>query len=202
MIKELTVTVILLLFLSVNVFADKNNEVVVKFGITPYSIFSQGITFILNNEQNKTSLSDINMGTVFYLEYFREINSIFKLGIGFAQQIKRTLREHDFYGIYSTSIYIMPKANIYNGIYSILQFGISNIATGVDEDIYNEKNVGLHYGAGIGYEYRGFIFEFLYASDNVIHKIYFSDKLMQKNHKTYQTFNFNIGYKFDFNLPI
>ncbi|MDR2426203.1 MAG: porin family protein [Endomicrobium sp.] len=189
----------LFLFLAQSVFADKQNSLILKFGITPYSIFSQERTFVLFNEQKNSNFSNINIGTVFYLEYYRKINSIFKFGIGYAQQIKRNVKDYDSLGFTLQAFYISPKVSIYKDIYSILQIGVSKIMD-FDEDI-EEENLGLHYGLGIGYEYKNFIFEFLYASDNEMYKLYLENILVQENRINYQTFNFNIGYKFDFNFP-
>ncbi|MDR3113530.1 MAG: porin family protein [Endomicrobium sp.] len=183
-----------------NVFADKNNEVVIKLGITPYSVLSQKVAYPMENIYTYSDSSDINTGTVFYLEYFRNINLFFKLGIGLEQQLSRNDSRFDFFWMYASSIYITPKINVYNDIYCVLQIGVSRLAMAFD-DLYDERNIGLHYGAGLGYEYKNFIFEFLYISNNAINEIYMGDTLVHKNNINYQTFNFNIGYKFNFNFP-
>ena len=65
------------------------------------------------------------------------------------------------------------------------------------------KNIGMHYGLGVGYTYKNLIFEFLYLSDNAIHKdkVKYIEGVKIYNYINYQTFNFNVGYRFDFNFP-
>ena len=87
------ILIILFLFLSVNVFAEHKNSVVVKAGITPYSAVSNkrgsgiyGTTCIYNNQRT-------NVGTIFYVEYFRNMTSLISVGGGFSQQISRETRK-------------------------------------------------------------------------------------------------------------
>jgi hypothetical protein len=213
MIKKLTV--LFLLFLSTNAFAYKNNEVVVKFGITPYSVLSNDIQWILGTPDHpytfeKTPNEDMNVGTLFYFEYFRYINSGLYIGIGFSQQFSRDIKDNG--NLYSTDIYLTPKVTIYKNIYATIHLGISYIERtiiGNNEKLilnfnWDKKSIGLHYGAGIGYSYKNFIFEFLYSLDNATYKVEDDGGFLLKyeNHMSYHTFNFNVGYKFTFGSDI
>ena len=103
---------------------------------------------------------------------------------------------------------------MFEDFYSIAQIGISYINykdVNLVWNIADEKNIGMHYGIGVGYTYKNFIFEFLYSYDNANYKnnlLGWDDNgetivviAVHKNYIKYQTFNFNVGYKFGFNFP-
>jgi hypothetical protein len=181
---------VLFLLSAQSIYADKKNSFVLKFGITPYSILTQ-------KTEKQLYTQTTNIGATFYLEYFRKINSKIYLGSGFSQQIERNTQNNS--DISSSNFYLTSNISVYKNLYSILQFGISNIIFGKDiVDIWKDEKIGPHYGIGVGYLYKNFIFEFLYCSDNAVYKQKYEEFVKYIN---YQTFNFNIGYKFDFNFP-
>jgi len=191
------ILVVLLLFVSANVYAEYKNSLVLKVGITPYSTLSQEIHLLDGTKKVKENFT---FGTSISAEYFREINNIFALGIGVSHHIRREI--NIVCDLYSTSLYLTPKIKVYQDLYSVVQFGISNLILTDYLSGYADydKKIGLHYGLGIGYTYKNFIFEFLYASDNTTYELKFPNIVLPRN-VNYQTLNFNIGYKVDFNFP-
>ncbi|MDR3113532.1 MAG: hypothetical protein LBU09_04070, partial [Endomicrobium sp.] len=101
---------------------------------------------------------------------------------------------------------------IYKNIYTVIHLGISYVERTIVSNFeklilsfdWDKKSIGLHYGAGIGYSYKNFVFEFLYSSDNSTYKVEAESSLLRRyeNHMSYHTFNFNVGYKFAFGSDI
>ena len=204
------ILVVLLLFVSANVYAEYKNSLVLKSGITPYSILKNEIYWNMGGvfHTNETEKTSGNFGFSIGAEYFRSINKLLLAGIGLSQCFSTGI---DGNNLYSLSIYLTPKINIYKNMYLTAQFGGNYIDTKESNRIAErgwkwEKKIGLHYGIGMGYSYKNFIFEFLYSSDNAVYEFYIDTDILGNpfitatNNVNYQTFNFNVGYKFDFNF--
>jgi hypothetical protein len=220
MIKKLIA--ILLLFLSVNVFAKEyKNSLVLKFGITPYSQLTSDIEYSevfdirLPNEKR---YNYPNVGTVLYAEYYRKLSSSFDLGVGISQQLYRagvkprySYTTDEEFQICFTSFYLSPKLKIYRDLYCNLHLGINKLwATETKIEKFDRNYMGLYCALGVGYEYKSFIFEFLYARNYAKHESDFLEAfdfyagtktIIMSREETYEIFNFNIGYKFNFNFP-
>lgn len=184
---------------------DIKNEVALKFGITPYS------TLNYNWEpkaafQNPSHTRQGDLGLMITAEYFRKLGNLFSLGIGLSQQFDRAMSDNDG-SLYFTSLYLTPKLHIYKNLYCMAQIGVGFINSNqlFFEDTFGEKKPGIYYGGGIGYTYNNFIFEFLYSVnkasyeyDIAIYDYSGNPAGNLKSNGTYQTFNFNIGYKVGF----
>jgi hypothetical protein len=219
MIKK--AAVMLLLFLSANAFAEYKNSVVLKFGVTPYSQLISDIEYSKVFDvrfPDEKRYNYPNIGTILYVEYYRKLYSGFNLGVGVSQQLYRGGVKHGYpflhdeeLGICFTSFYLSPKLKIYNDLYLNLHFGFNKLWMTETELVqFNRDSIGLYYSLGVSYEYKNFIFEFLYSRNYAKHESDFLEvsdasgngKIMVMFQKeTYETFNFNIGYKFDFNFP-
>jgi hypothetical protein len=192
-----TLFLILFLFLAQNIYANEKNSIVFKTGITPYSNLNfEGEAFGIKNENSL----DYNTGFVFYLEYYRKINNILDIGIGISQQLYREPRDDnakDLGTVCFTSFYLSPKLRVYDEIYAVLHVGVDKLNHKYDSDV---DTIGLYYSLGVGYEYRNFIFEFLFSRNYADSKKYIDSYAISRKN-IYDTFNFNVGYKFDFNFP-
>jgi hypothetical protein len=211
MIKKLAI--MFLLLLSSNVFAqysaEYKNEFVVKIGIIPYSTVISKINWSADWWHMYDREEANAIGFSGHLEYFRRLNEYFLAGIGFSQYYAKETDNGN--GLYSLSVYLAPKLDIYKNLFLVLQLGANYTYIKESDFIERErgwewerKNIGLHYGAGIGYSYKNFIFEFLYSSDNSTYKVESEGQLLRRyeNHMNYHTFNFNVGYKISFGSDI
>lgn len=184
---------------------DNKNELTFKLGVTPYSILNYDTEAIAKNSNQRLA----GLGFMVTTEYFRKLNELFSLGIGLSQQFERTMSDNDG-SLYFTSIYIAPKINIYKDVYFITQIGASFINSNQSlGGVFNfdRKRPGMYYGLGIGYTYNNFIVEFLYSINQAFYEFdimhtdgsgEISNYIVLERKETYQTFNFNIGYKFEF----
>jgi len=121
--------IVLLLFLSANVFAVEDKDfVVLKAGIMPYSILTNEIYWIQDvlHHINETEKTSGNFGFSIGIEYFRSINKRLFAGIGLSQCFSTGI---DGDNLYSLSIYLTPKINVYKDMYLIAQFGYNYIDT-------------------------------------------------------------------------
>jgi hypothetical protein len=180
------------------------NEVNLKLGITPYSVLNYSTELSLNPD--KTRLGDL--GLMFTTEYFRKLACLFSLGAGVSQQFDRAMSDNDG-SLYFTSLYLAPKINLYKNLYFVGQIGASFINSNQliwSDTEFDRKKPGMYYGVGAGYGYRNFIFEFLYSINQASYEFDLAAMdsegngyyMPLKRKETYQTFNFNIGYKFNF----
>lgn len=184
---------------------DNKNELTFKLGVTPYSILNYDTEAIAKNSNQRLT----GLGFMLTTEYFRKIKESLYLGIGFSQQFDRAMSDNDG-SLYFTSVYITPKIKISQDIYFIPQIGASFINSnqllgGVLN--FDRKRPGMYYGVGMGYSYNNFIFEFLYSINQAFYEFdimhtdgsgEISNYIVLERKETYQTFNFNIGYKFNF----
>ena len=76
------ILIILFLFLSVHAFAEYKNSVIVKAGITPYSIVETKIGTGLSWDTWRYNNQTANVGTVLHVEYFRDITRLVSIGGG------------------------------------------------------------------------------------------------------------------------
>jgi hypothetical protein len=181
---------------------DNKNEINLKLGITPSSVL---------NYREDLSTENIrlgNLGLMLTTEYFRKYDDLLFFGIGFSQQFDRAISENDG-SLYFTSLYLAQKIDVYQNLYFMGQIGASFINSNqlFGGGKFDRKKPGMYYGVGTGYVYHNFIFEFLYsinqasyeydlaAYDNTATNQYY---IPLERRETYQTFNFNIGYKFNF----
>ena len=186
--------------------ADNKNELTFKLGITPYSILNYDTEAITKNSNQRLG----GLGFMLTTEYFRKLNELLSLGIGLSQQFDRTMSDNDG-SLYFTSVYVAPKIKIYRDVYFVAQIGASFINSnqllgGLLN--FDRKRPGMYYGVGAGYTYNNFIFEFLYSINQAFYEfdIMAADSsgdniyryMVLERKETYQTFNFNIGYKFGF----
>ncbi|MCL2335176.1 MAG: hypothetical protein FWC57_03830 [Endomicrobia bacterium] len=200
--------IILLLFVSAHVYAEYKNALVLKAGITPYSVLTSKTEFNLTGVSDITETQNADFGVTAYAEYYREINNLVSVGAGISQQFDRAAGNNDG-SFYFTSLYLAPKLNFYDSFYFFGHVGISLITSnqlfgGIFK--FDRNKPGFYYALGAGYEYKNFIFEFLYSIYNVTREFdlamadsagnHYTEEI--KNRANYQTFNFNIGYKFDF----
>lgn len=185
---------------------DNKNEVALKLGITPYSTLNYNWkpeSAFAN--PNHTRLGDL--GLMLTAEYFRKFNDLFSFGAGLSQQFDRAMSDDDG-SLYFTSLYLAAKFNVYKDFYFVGQLGLGFINSNQflfgDDNIGNKKS-GIYSGFGVGYTYKNFIFEFLYSLNKASYE-YDIDAVNSlgnpagnlESEETYQTFNFNIGYKFGF----
>jgi hypothetical protein len=190
----------LLIFVLSAAYAEQNNSIIFKTGITPYSNLDSETEFMFLNGENSYSY---NIGLIFYLEYYRKINNLFDLGIGISQQLYREakdVRNITNTGIYFTSIYLSPKLKIYDEIYAVLHIGVGKLNH--DYILYTKDKIGGYYALGMGYKYENFIFEFLFSCNYAKRETYVGNVVIISRQDVYQTFNFNIGYKFTFGRDI
>ncbi|MDR2191981.1 MAG: hypothetical protein LBO62_03795 [Endomicrobium sp.] len=212
---------VLFLLLAQSIYAQEKNSIVLKFGITPYSQLTTNIEYskvfdISLHDEKRYNYP--NVGTVLYAEYYRKWSSIFNLGIGVSQQLYRaglkprySYKADEEFQICFTSVYLLSTLKIYKDLYSSLHLGFNKLwATETEVKQFDRDYIGLYYAVGFCYEYNNFIFEFLYSVNHSKHESDFLQvRYISGNTKTvimsqkekYGTFNFNIGYKFDFNFP-
>lgn len=203
----------------------KKSELIFKLEISASSqlnpdgdLRSQAMASDLHFDNSAQQADKVGLNAA--VEYFYYFIKYLGVGAGFKQQFSRhidgfgDMNVSNFYIALKPKIQLNPNAKGSKSdeyVYLLLQggYGFFNDdfkITGNGYKVPSETENGLYYGAGIGFEIRNFVFEILFAVNEM--KIKGRDHMFDLGGTAYKvsgdidgkysTTNINIGYKFGF----
>jgi hypothetical protein len=197
--KKIALTFALILVTIITVFASHKNdrEFILKLGVQPLST--------LTAKQQGQNSANTNTGVSAGLEYFQYVSNIFAVGLGAQYDLPR--KEKDAVGSSNTEFSFMPlfaalKVRIPpSGLDNTFMFVSGRLGCSVPR-ISNldaggtSSQLGLYYGAGIGFSIECFVVEGIYARNNfsLQNNEVLGDSKVDAN---LETITLSVGYKFD-----